>query len=150
MIFADQFIRLSTRLASPLVYGLGEHRQGLVMNITNQWKKLTFWTRDFPPVENINLYGKVFLDYNKSLFHCVGVHPFHINPEFDKNEEINFHGQFLLNSNAMDVDLQPLPAVTYTTIGGIIDLYIFTGPKVQNVIEQYWEIIGVRILMAMK
>lgn len=58
MIFADQFIRLSTRLSSPLLYGLGEHRQGLVMNITEQWKKLTFWTRDFPPVENINLYGK--------------------------------------------------------------------------------------------
>jgi hypothetical protein len=45
----------------------------------------------------------------------------------------------------MDVDLQPLPALTYTTIGGIIDLYIFTGPTVQNVIEQYWDIIGVKI-----
>ncbi len=46
----------------------------------------------------------------------------------------------------MDIDLQPLPALTYTTIGGIIDLYIFTGPTVQNVIEQYWGIIGVRML----
>jgi hypothetical protein len=45
----------------------------------------------------------------------------------------------------MDVDLQPLPALTYTTIGGIIDLYIFTGPTVQDVVEQYWNIIGVRI-----
>ncbi len=45
----------------------------------------------------------------------------------------------------MDVDLQPLPALTYTTIGGIIDLYIFTGPTVQNVIEQYWNVIGVRM-----
>ncbi len=45
----------------------------------------------------------------------------------------------------MDVDLQPLPALTYTTIGGIIDLYIFTGPTVQNVIEQYWSVIGVRL-----
>jgi hypothetical protein len=60
-----------------------------------------------------------------------------------KNDQTNVHGQFFLNSNAMDVDLQPLPALTYTTIGGIIDLYIFTGPTVQNVIEQYWAVIGV-------
>ncbi len=73
----------------------------------------------------------------------LGVHPFHINLELNKTGQTNAHGQFFLNSNAMDIDLQPLPALTYTTIGGIIDLYIFTGPTVQNVIEQYWDIIGV-------
>ena len=71
--------------------------------------------------------------------------PFHINLELNQSAQTDVHGQFLLNSNAMDVDLQPLPALTYTTIGGIIDLYIFTGPTVQNAIEQYWEIIGVNI-----
>lgn len=131
LIFADQFIKFSTRLSSPLVYGLGEHRQGLLMNMTNSWKKLTFWSRDFPPVENTNLYG---------------VHPFLINPEFAQNQSVQFHGQFFLNSNAMDVDLQPLPAITYTTIGGIIDFYLFTGPTVQNVIEQYWDVIGKPIM----
>jgi len=45
----------------------------------------------------------------------------------------------------MDVNLRPLPALTYTTVGGIIDLYIFTGPIVQNVIEQYWNVIEVGI-----
>ena len=79
------------------------------------------------------------------MIFSLGVHPFHINPELNKNGQTNVHGQFFLNSNAMDVDLQPLPALTYTTIGGIIDLYIFTGPTVQNVIEQYWDIIGVRL-----
>ena len=77
--------------------------------------------------------------------HDLGDHPFHMNLELTKNGQTNFHGQFFLNSNAMDVDLQPLPALTYTTIGGIIDLYIFTGPTPQDVIEQYWAVIGVRI-----
>ncbi len=75
----------------------------------------------------------------------LGVHPFHIALELSTNDQTNVHGQFLLNSNAMDVDLQPLPALTYTTTGGIIDLYIFTGPTPQDVIQQYWDIIGVRI-----
>lgn len=73
----------------------------------------------------------------------LGVHPFHINLEQLSGKQTNAHGQFLLNSNAMELDLQPLPALTYTTIGGIIDLYIFTGPTVENVIEQYWDVIGV-------
>jgi alpha-glucosidase (family GH31 glycosyl hydrolase) len=64
--------------------------------------------------------------------------------ELNNTGQIHAHGQFILNSNAMDIDLQLLPALTYTTIGGIIDLYIFTGPTVQNVIQQYWDVIGVK------
>jgi hypothetical protein len=71
------------------------------------------------------------------------VHPFHINLVHNPRTGTTFHGQFLLNSNAMDIDLQPLPALTYTTIGGIIDLYVFTGPSAYDVIEQYWDVIGV-------
>ncbi|CAF1091567.1 unnamed protein product [Adineta steineri] len=123
LIYADQFIRFSSYLSSPFLYGFGEHRQPFLINVTNEWRKLTFWTRDFPPLEHINLYG---------------VHPFHINIE----PTANFHGHFFLNSNAMDIDLQPLPAITYTTIGGIIDLYLFAGPTAQDVIQQYWEVIG--------
>ena len=86
-----------------------------------------------------------FIFIRTSYFGCfTGVHPFHINLELNNSAHVDVHGQFLLNSNAMDIDLQPLPALTYTTIGGIIDLYVFSGPTVQNVIEQYWEVIGVR------
>lgn len=146
LIFADQFIKLSTRLSSPFVYGLGEHRQSLLLNVTDTWKKLTFWSRDFPPVQNTNLYGwtptRCILNHRSEFFR-LGVHPFHLNLELSENQNTNVHGQFFLNSNGMDIDLQPLPALTYTTIGGIIDLYIFTGPTVHEVIEQYWQVIGV-------
>jgi len=57
LIFADQFIKFSTRLSSPLLYGFGEHQQPLLINVTDEWKRLTFYTRDFPPLQNINLYG---------------------------------------------------------------------------------------------
>jgi lysosomal alpha-glucosidase len=69
-----------------------------------------------------------------------GVHPFHINVEITNH----FHGHFFLNSNAMDIDLQPFPAMTSTIIGGIIDLYLFTGPTANEVIQQYWDVIGVK------
>ncbi|CAF2141540.1 unnamed protein product [Rotaria magnacalcarata] len=127
LIYADQFIKFSSRLSSSFLYGFGEHQQPLLINVTNEWKKLTFWTRDFPPTQQVNLYG---------------VHPFHINVEMKSNSPTNFHGHFFLNSNAMDIDLQPLPAITYTTIGGIIDLYLFTGATAQDVIQQYWDVIG--------
>jgi len=68
LIFADQFIKISTRLASPLVYGLGEHEDPLLMNLTDSWKRVTFWDRDVPPTPNTNLYGKEFsfLFFNKN------------------------------------------------------------------------------------
>uniref|UniRef100_M3XV83 Glycoside hydrolase family 31 TIM barrel domain-containing protein n=1 Tax=Mustela putorius furo TaxID=9669 RepID=M3XV83_MUSPF len=51
-------------------------------------------------------------------------------------------GVFLLNSNAMEVTLQPAPAITYRTIGGILDFYIFLGNTPEQVVQEYLELIG--------
>ena len=89
--------------------------------------------------------GRQMLSFDRLIFFLmIGVHPFHINVEITNKAPVNFHGQFLLNSNAMDIDLQPFPSITYLTTGGIIDLYLFTGPTAADVIQQYWDVIGVR------
>ncbi|WAQ96934.1 LYAG-like protein [Mya arenaria] len=52
------------------------------------------------------------------------------------------HGVFLVNSNAMEVEVTPEPSVIYRTTGGILDFYIFTGPSPDNVVQQYTQLIG--------
>uniref|UniRef100_A0A4W4FQD4 P-type domain-containing protein n=1 Tax=Electrophorus electricus TaxID=8005 RepID=A0A4W4FQD4_ELEEL len=121
LFYADQFLQMSTSLPSTFVYGLGEHRSNLLHDV--QWNTLTMWARDAAPVELTNLYG---------------AHPFSLLMESDGLA----HGLFLLNSNAMDVVLQPAPALTWRTVGGILDLYVFLGPDPASVIGEYLEVIG--------
>uniref|UniRef100_A0A8P4K6Y5 Alpha glucosidase 2 n=1 Tax=Dicentrarchus labrax TaxID=13489 RepID=A0A8P4K6Y5_DICLA len=121
LFYADQFLQLSTSLQSQFIYGLGEHRSTFLHDV--HWNTLTMWARDVPPTEQTNLYG---------------AHPFYLAME----DGGNAHGFFLLNSNAMDVILQPAPALTWRTIGGILDFYVFLGPDPSSVIEQYVEVIG--------
>lgn len=44
-----------------------------------------------------------------------------------------------------EVTLQPAPAVTYRTIGGILDFYVFLGNTPEQVVQEYLE---VRALLA--
>ncbi|XP_048349411.1 lysosomal alpha-glucosidase-like [Sphaerodactylus townsendi] len=121
LFFADQFLQISTLLPSKFLYGLGEHQSNFLLDL--DWNTLTFWARDIPPTESCNLYG---------------VHPFYLVMEADGSS----HGVFLLNSNAMEVALQPTPALTWRTIGGVLDFYIFLGPDPNLVVQQYQQVIG--------
>ncbi|KAK2817716.1 hypothetical protein Q7C36_021649 [Tachysurus vachellii] len=121
LFYADQFLQMSTSLASNFVYGLGEHRSNLLHDV--QWNTFTMWARDAAPEESINLYG---------------AHPFYLLMETGGLA----HGSFLLNSNAMDVVLQPAPALTWRTIGGILDFYVFLGPDPGSVVSEYLEVVG--------
>ncbi|XP_046352773.2 lysosomal alpha-glucosidase-like isoform X1 [Haliotis rufescens] len=120
-MFTDQFLQLSYFLPSTYIYGLGEHRDTLMHSVN--WTSFVFWNKDQPPAENTNLYGS---------------HPFYLVMENDSSS----HGVLLLNSNAMEAILQPSPAITWRTIGGILDFYIFLGPTPADVVSQYTEVIG--------
>ncbi|XP_011639981.1 lysosomal alpha-glucosidase-like [Pogonomyrmex barbatus] len=119
-IFADQFLQISALLPTNNIYGIGEHRSSLKLN-TN-WQSFTLFNKDQPPTENANLYGS---------------HPFYMVIE----ESGMAHGVLFLNSNAMDVILQPTPAITFRTIGGIFDIYFFLGPTPADVVKQYSDIV---------
>ncbi|XP_066876536.1 lysosomal alpha-glucosidase isoform X2 [Kogia breviceps] len=121
LFFADQFLQLSTSLPSQHITGLAEHLGPLMLS-TN-WTKITLWNRDIAPTPDVNLYGS---------------HPFYLVLE----DGGLAHGVFLLNSNAMDVVLQPSPALSWRSTGGILDVYVFLGPEPKSVVRQYLDIVG--------
>ncbi|NWT71349.1 MGA protein, partial [Prunella himalayana] len=120
--FGDMFIQISTRLASQYIYGFGESEHPTFRHDMN-WHTWGMFTRDQPPTYKLNSYG---------------VHPFYMALE----EDGNAHGVLLLNSNAMDVTFQPTPALTYRTIGGILDFYMVLGPTPELVVQEYTQLIG--------
>ncbi|KAK2096766.1 putative maltase-glucoamylase 2 [Saguinus oedipus] len=120
--FAQQYLQLSFRLPSANVYGLGEHvHQQYLHNMT--WKTWPIFTRDATPTEGmINLYGA------HTFFLCL------------EDASGSSFGVFLMNSNAMEVTLQPAPAITYRTIGGVLDFYVFLGNTPEQVVQEYLEL----------
>ncbi|XP_061072796.1 sucrase-isomaltase, intestinal [Conger conger] len=124
LVFADQYLQLSAKLASSNIYGLGEHVHQRFRHDTN-WRTWPIFTRDaFPNGGTHNLYGA------HTFFLCL------------EDESGKSFGVFLMNSNAMEVTIQPAPAVTYRTIGGILDFYIFVGDTPEEVVQEYLELIG--------
>ncbi|NXD73316.1 MGA protein, partial [Eolophus roseicapillus] len=120
--FSDMFIQISTRLASQYIYGFGETEHTMFRR-NMSWHTWGMFTRDQPPTYKLNSYG---------------YHPFYMALE----EDSNAHGVLLLNSNAMDVTFQPTPALTYRTIGGILDFYMVLGPTPELVVQEYTALIG--------
>ncbi|XP_028817377.1 maltase-glucoamylase, intestinal isoform X2 [Denticeps clupeoides] len=126
--FSDLFIQISTRLPSQNIYGFGETEHTSFKHDMN-WHTWGMFTKDQPPGYKLN---------------CYGVHPFYMGLE----ETADAHGVLLLNSNAMDVTLQPTPALTYRTLGGILDFYMVLGPTPELVVQEYTELIGRPVLPA--
>jgi hypothetical protein len=68
----------------------------------------------------------------------LGVHNFYLGLETDGKA----HGVFVLNTNAQEVETGPGPHLVYRAIGGRFEVFIFPGPKPEDVIKQYQQVIG--------
>ncbi|CAH8445660.1 unnamed protein product [Schistosoma margrebowiei] len=122
LIISNQFLQITFRVYAQKGFGPGEFEK-VFPNPLSKWMRLGFWSHDAIPQSNLNLYG---------------THNFFMGLKYDGTA----FGIFFLNSNAQEVAITPLPAITYRTIGGILDFFIFTGPKPLDVINQYYNLIG--------
>ena len=133
LIFESQYLRLRTSLPqNPNIYGLGEHTDPFRLNTTNYTR--TLWSRDAYQIPSgTNLYGN---------------HPVYFEHRLQSNET---HGVFLLNSNGMDIKINNTVKdgqyLEYNTLGGIIDLYVLSGPGPLEVAQQYSQIVGLPAMM---
>jgi alpha-glucosidase (family GH31 glycosyl hydrolase) len=73
------------------------------------------------------------LSFDKNLY---GSFPFYL-------QMVNglAHGAMLMNSNGMDVVLES-NSLTFKTVGGVFDLYVFAGSTPTEVVSQYTDIVG--------
>lgn len=56
--------------------------------------------------------------------------------------------QLMIFLTFSDITLQPLPALTYRTVGGVLDFYFFFGPTPEEVVQQYTEVRGKILLLS--
>uniref|UniRef100_S4RJX0 Uncharacterized protein n=1 Tax=Petromyzon marinus TaxID=7757 RepID=S4RJX0_PETMA len=118
--FTDRFIQMSVLLPSENIYGFGETEHD---TFKQPWY--------------VHILG-VCAVYPQYRANAYGVHPYYMSVE----DGANAHSVLLFNSNAMDIVLQPNPAVTYRTTGGILDFYFTLGPSPEEVTQQYTALIG--------
>jgi len=131
MYFSAQYLTISSRLPSENFYGLGENRHPRLQHMLDKTEKnVDTWhvwamhaRNQFPDDRSQNLYGQF---------------PYYVMIENDGSA----HGALLLNSNAMEASLTPLPSITYRTTGGVLDFWFFFGPTPEKVTEQYCETVG--------
>eukprot|EP00026_Physarum_polycephalum_P002427 Phypoly_transcript_02433.p1 GENE.Phypoly_transcript_02433~~Phypoly_transcript_02433.p1 ORF type:complete len:897 (+),score=153.68 Phypoly_transcript_02433:115-2805(+) len=120
IVFEDQYLELSTVVPQePNIYGLGERVAPFRLPLNTSY---TMWAKDIATPPIVNLYG---------------THPFYLEM---RNTSLA-HGVFALNSNAQDWIVEP-GYLTYRTIGGIFDIFVFLGPDPATVVQQYQAVVG--------
>lgn len=123
LIFSEQFLQISWKTPGNYLYGLSEHKAQFRKQMN--WTTYTIFNRGEQPRE-------------RALMNLYGTHPFYLMTE----DNGDAHGVFLLNSNAQDVILQPAPGLTWRSVGGIFDFFVFLGPSPTDVVKQFSSLVG--------
>ncbi|KAJ6533997.1 glycoside hydrolase family 31 protein [Mycena vulgaris] len=137
LVFEDQYLQLTSSLPHDAnVYGLGEviASSGFRRNVASNGGSIqTNWARDIQDPIDQNMYGS---------------HPVYLEHRYNETtNEAQTHGVFLFSSSGADILLLTPPEsmqslVQYRMIGGVLDLYFFSGPSAPAVIEQYGALVG--------
>jgi len=123
LVFRDEYIQLGTSLPrTSTLYGLGESTRSAGLRLV-AGTLYTLWARDTAAaVSDQNLYA---------------ARPFYVEVRADGTS----HGVLYLSSNAMDVELGEDHLAFHAT-GGVVDLYVFTGPSPEAVVRQMAAVLG--------
>ena len=128
LIFADQFLQMIVYTPNNELYGLGGQDD-------NHLKKVT--TKDEiagRKLLKLHCFGDLPLPEKAGYGH----HPFYLMYEDDGSA----HGVWLHNINSMNILMTSTPALTFRTIGGILDFFVFVGPTPDDVMQQKAKTIG--------
>ncbi|KAA0190891.1 hypothetical protein HAZT_HAZT012257, partial [Hyalella azteca] len=124
-------MQFTVRLASEYLYGFGENVHRELVHSFSPRATYPMFARDrgvSASEDKVNHYGTF---------------PYYVNIEDDDG---NSHSVLFLNSNAMEYSTFLLedgtPALTIRSIGGVIDLHIFTGPTPEDLNKQYSALVG--------
>ncbi|XP_068225861.1 sucrase-isomaltase, intestinal-like [Palaemon carinicauda] len=129
LIFEDQFLQFTSSLQTEYLYGIGENIRNTFKHSFQSRETKPLFARDQPVGDTeVNNYG---------------VHPYYVNVNHKTGTA---HSVLFFNTNAMEYSTYVLsdgsPALTFRSIGGIIDLHFFLGPSLEDVNIQYTNMIG--------
>ncbi len=125
--FMEKYIVLEIKLDTDRIFGLGERTS----NVSLREGNYTLFSRDQgTPVETRTNPGK----------NLYGVHPFIL---YQQRSGL-FAGFFLKTSNALQVNIKlgQSSIVRFSTIGGVLDFYVFYKGNAQFILRQYHSLVG--------
>ncbi|KAH9836846.1 glycosyl hydrolases family 31-domain-containing protein [Rhodofomes roseus] len=139
LVFEDQYLQLTSALPYDAnIYGFGEviassgFRRDVGVN-GSPGTIQTMWARDVADPVDENIYGShsIYLEHRHN----------------ETTQKAQSHGVYHFSAAGSDTLLttppsSPVSLVQYRAVGGTLDFYFFSGPKPQDVIEQYGQLIG--------